>query len=327
MLLNIFKINSYLAYVYLLLFTLILGVFAVNFSFNASVFGDSVLYFFFQSIQIGLFTKIAGIILLLLNVLVFDLFLNSQEITEKNNHVPTFLLGMFLCYAISQNPLHPILFAQLLISISMWRFISIYKSDKAFSAMFDGAFMLSVATILYPPYGVFILLCFICLLTLRTFSLREWILTIIGIITPYLLCFSLLFLLDKNPPQIILNLIDSYHKPSIPSYLRGSFLINFIVTSISVFSLIFFLLKSVSNKIKTQKAFVIFLWMFILSIPTWFIVSTGAAFSGLLSLMPLSIFCGIYLGNTKSRILAELLLWCFLSLFVISMLQQASVIN
>jgi hypothetical protein len=47
----------------------------------------------------------------------------------------------------------------------------------------------------------------------------------------------------------------------------------------------------------------------------------------LLSAMPLSIFCGIYLGNTKSRILAELLLWSLLILFVISMLQQASIIN
>jgi len=327
MLLNIFKINSYLAYVYLLLFTLILGIFAVNFSFNASVFDDSVLYYFFQSTKMGLLTKIIGVVLLLLNVLVFDLLLNSQEITEKNNHVPGVLLGVFLCYAISQNPLHPILFAQLLISISMWRFISVYKSDKAFSGIFDGAFTLSAATILYPPYSVFILLCFIGLLTLRSFSLREWILTIIAIITPYLFYFSLLFLLDKNPPQIILNMVNSFHKPTIPSYLKGSFLINFIVTCISIFSLIFFLLKSVSNKIKTQKAFVIFLWMFILSIPTWFIVSTGVAFIGLSSIMPLSIFCGIYLGNTKSRILAELLLWCFISLFVISMLQQASVIN
>ncbi|MEO8867923.1 MAG: DUF6427 family protein [Bacteroidia bacterium] len=311
----------------MLLFTLILGVFAVNFSFNASVFGDSALYYFFQSTQIGFLPKTAGVLLLLINVFLFDLFLNSEEITEKNNHVPAFLLGIFLCYAISQNPLHPILFAQLLISISIWRFISVYKSDKAFSAIFDGAFALSFATILYPPYSVFILLCFVCLLTLRSFSLREWILTLIGIAIPYLFYFSLLFLLDKNPSQIVLNLVNSFHKPSIPSYLKGSFLINFIVSIISVFSLLFFGLKTVSNKIKTQKAFVIYLWMFILSVPTWFIISTGAAFSGLLSIMPLSIFCGIYLGNTKSRILAELLLWSLLILFVISMLQQASVIK
>src|ERR1700761_7164998 len=115
MLLNIFKINSYLAYAYLLLFMLVLGVFTVNFSFSASVFSDSVLYYFFQSVQAGFLSKTVSVVLLLLNVLLFDLLLNSQEITEKNNHVPAFLLGIFLCYAISQNPLHPILFAQLLV--------------------------------------------------------------------------------------------------------------------------------------------------------------------------------------------------------------------
>ncbi len=327
MLLNILKINSYLAYVYLLLFTLILGIFAVNVSFNSSVFSNSTLYYFFQATQVNIFTKTAGVFLLLINVLVFDLFLNSQEITEKDNHVPAFILSLFLCYALMQNPLHPILFAQLLVSISLWRFISVYKSNKGFSSIFDGAFALSVATVFYPPYIIFIALCFICLLTLRTFALREWFLTIIGIITPYIFYVSLLFLFNKNPQQILLNMKDSFHAFAIPVYLKGSFLINFIITSLSIFSFLFFLLKTVSTKIKTQKAFVIFLWMFILSVPTWFIVSTGAAFSGLLSAMPLSIFCGIYLGNAKSRILAELLLVTLIVLFVISMLQQTRIIN
>lgn len=326
MLLNIFKINSYLANIYLLLFTLILGVFTVAFGFNASVFSNSVLYYFFHSVQPGLLVKTGGIILLIANVLIFDLFLNSQEITEKDNHVPAFLLAVFLCYPLSQNPLHPILFSQIFISISMWKFISVYKSDKAFSGIFDGAFTLSLATILYPPFILFVLLCFTCLLTLRTFSLREWALTIIGILTPYLFYFSLLFLFDKDPHQILLNMHESFRRPGIPVYLKGSFLINFITLFISAFSLLFFVMKTVSNKIKTQKAFIVFLWMLILSAPAWFMVNAGVAFSGLLSVMPLSIFCGIYLGNTKSRILAELLLWALLTVFVISILQQASII-
>ena len=150
---------------------------------------------------------------------------------------------------------------------------------------------------------------------------------ILGICLPYFLYLSLLFLFDKGLYQVGLNLVNSFHVPSMPVYLKGSFLINFSVIVIAVFAFIFFLIKTVSNKIKTQKAFVIFLWMFILSAPTWFVVSTGAAFSGLLSAMPLSVFCGIYLGSAKSRILAELLAWVLLILFVVSMLQQASIIN
>ncbi len=327
MLLNILKINNYLAYVYLFLFAFIIGVFSVNYSANAFVFDNNILLFFFQSANYGLLSKISGIILLLANVFLFDLFITSQEVVEKNNHVPSFLLSIFLCYAISQNPLHPMLFAQLLISASLWCFISVYKSTNAYSPIFNGAFCLSAATIIYPSFGLFMVLCFVCLITLRTFNLREWLLAIIGISLPYFFYFSLLFLFDKDINQVVLNIVNSFHAPSIPAYLKGSFLINFIVISIAAFSLIFFLIKTVSNKIKSQKAFVIFLWMFIFSTPTWLIVSTGAAFSGLLSAMPLSVFCGIYLGSAKSRILAELLTWSLLILFVISMLQQASVIN
>jgi len=327
MLLNILKINNYLVYVYLFLLALAAGIFSINYSANAPVLDNSALSFFLQQGNYGVVSKISGIILLLANVLLFDLCINSQEVVEKNNHIPSFLLSIFLCYAIGLNPLHPILFAQLLLSASLWFFISIYKADRVYSPIFNGAFCLAVATIIYPPYSLFMVLCFVCLLTLRTFSLREWLLAILGICLPYFFYFSLLFLFDKNPQQVFLILRDSFHAPSIPAYLKGSFLINFSVITIAVFALIFFLIKTVSNKIKTQKAFVIFLWMFIFSIPMWFIVSTGVAFGGLLSAMPLSVFCGIYLGSAKSRILAELLTWVLLILFIVSMLQQASIIN
>ncbi|HEX7414803.1 MAG TPA: DUF6427 family protein [Bacteroidia bacterium] len=326
MLLNIFKINNYSASVYLLLFSFGLGLFAVNLGVDTAIFSNSVLSYFIGAINFGILSKTGGIILLLINVLVFDLFISSQEISEKTNHVPALLLGVFLCYAISQNPLHPILFGQLLVSGSMWCFLTVYKSDKALSSIFNGAFCLSAASIFYPPYSVFIVLCFICLFILLSFSLREWLLAIIGVVLPYFFYFSLLFLFDKDLQQPVLNLINSFHPPSIPVYLKGSFLINFAVGFMAVFTLVFFLSKTVSNKIKAQKGFIIFLWMLVLSIPTWFIVSTGGAFSASLSAMPLSVFCGIYLGSTKSLIFAELLLWFLLSMFIISMLQQANVI-
>ena len=274
----------------------------------------------------GIYGKLSGVLLLLINVFVFDLFMISQEVCEKNNHVPAFLLGIFLCYPLSINPLHPLLFAQLLLSASMWYFISTYKSDKTFSAIFNGAFCLSIADIFYPPFIVFLGMCFICILLLRSLVIREWILALTGIFLPYFFYVSLLFLFNKNMQQPALNLANSFHAPSIPAYMNGSFLINFLVALIAVFALMFFLTKTISNVIKTRKSFVIFLWLAIISIPTWFIVSTGGAFSFLLSAMPLSVFCGIYLGNTKRRIFAELLLWSLLSAFVTSMLQQASII-
>ena len=329
MLLNIFKINSNIVYVYLMLFSLVSGVFAVNFSVEANVFSHTVLAFFFQSGHVGWIAKISGIILLVANVLVFDLLLTTQEVSEKNNHTPAFLLSIFLGYASSQNALHPLLFAQLLVSVSMWRFLSVYKSDKALSAIFDGAFSLSAAAVLYPPYILFLILAFIGLLTLRSFSFRDGILALLGIITPYFLYFSTLFLFDQSLQQALLDMLNWFHAPAIPVYLKGSFLINFIVSSIACFTTVFFLMKvrTVSAKIKTQKSFVVFVWMLILSIPGWFIINTGSAFGGLMSAMPLSVFCGIYIGSTKSRILAELLVWSLLSVFVISILQQASVIN
>ena len=243
MLLNIFRINNHIVYVYLIVFSLCLGIFATNFSAQAAVFSDSALSYIFLPVNFGWLAKTSGVLLLLTNIIVFDLLLTSQEVSEKNNHIPALLLGIFLSYATSQNSLHPLLFAQLLLSISIWRFLSVYKSDRAFSAVFDGAFSLSAAAILYPPYILFLLLGFIGLLTLRSFSLREWVLTLVGIITPYFFYFSLLFLFDKSLPDALFHMVNSFHTPGIPVYLKGSFLINFSVGILAAFTAVFFLLK------------------------------------------------------------------------------------
>ncbi|HEX7413740.1 MAG TPA: hypothetical protein VF411_06795, partial [Bacteroidia bacterium] len=126
MLLNILKINNYSASIYLLLFSFGLGLFAVNLGVDTAIFSNSVLSYFVGAVNFGMLSKASSIILLLLNVLVFDLMMTSQEISEKNNHIPALLLSVFLCYAISQSPLHPILFGQLLVSGSMWCFLTVY---------------------------------------------------------------------------------------------------------------------------------------------------------------------------------------------------------
>ena len=226
MLLNILKINNYQAYVYLFLYSLIFVIFSLYFSLNAWSFDFSILTYVFKIAYSGWLYSLAGAFLLFANGLVFDLFLVSQEIVEKNNHIPSFLIAVFLSIVSSLNPLHPILISQLLMSTSLWCFLSAYKADRSYSPVFNGAFFLSAASLFYPPFIIFLPLAVICLLVLRTFYLREWVLVLVGILSPYLICSAMMFLGNENPQQALLNLANSFYSPSIPGYLKGSFLFN-----------------------------------------------------------------------------------------------------
>ncbi len=328
MILRTLRINDYRAWVYLLVFSALIGVFAVCFSVNHTpVFANSAASFLFTGSDYSVFNtiwfKTTGVLLLITNVILFDYVLVSQELVEKNNHVPAFLLGLYFAYPLQENPLHPQLFAQLLLTLSYKMFISTYRIERSAPGVFNGAFCLSCAVILYPPYWMFFALGFICLGVLRTFNLREYSLVIIGIGMPYLFYYTLLFLCNQSIQKPTEDIMNSFNKPALPVYYAGSFLINFTTILVVLFAGVYFLSKGISSKMKTQKALTVFMWALIPCVGAMFITNNHYVFTAQMAVMPLSLFAGIYFGSAKRRILAEILLLLLVTVLVVSMLQHA----
>lgn len=328
MILRTLKINDYRAWVYLLVFTALVAAFAIVFRLNHEhVFANTPASLLLRGSDRSVFNSIwmalAGGLLLLANVILYDHVLISEELVEKNNHAPAFLLGLYFAYSLQQNPLHPQLFAQLLLTLSYKLYISTYRVEKAAPRVFDGAFCLSCAVILYPPYWMFFALGFICLGVLRSFNPREYSLVIIGLALPYLFYYTLLFLFDGPMRKPADDIINSFHRPALPVYYAGSFLVNFTSIGIMLFTGIFFLGKRNLSKMKTQKALTVFLWALIPCLGAIFVTNHYYPFTGQMAVMPLTLFAGIYFGSAKRRILAEILLLLLVGVVLYTMMQQA----
>lgn len=328
MILRTLKIADYRAWIYLLIFSLLPGIFAVLFSVRHGVaFANSPASFIPDLMDPAgskpVWMSVIGVLLLMANVMLFDQVLTSQEVVEKNNHVPAFLMGLYLAYPLQEHPLHPQLFAQLLLTFSYQRFISTYRLERAAPRVFDGAFCLSCAVILYPPYWVFFALGFICLAVLRSFNAREYSLVIIGLALPYLFYYTLLFLCNQSMQKPVEDIINSFNVPRMPIYQDGSFLVNFTTILIVLFTGIFFVGKQTSGKMKTQKALTIFLWALVPCLAAIFITSNHFVFTGQMAVMPLSLFAGIYFGSAKRRTFAEVLLLLLTLVILVSIMQHA----
>ncbi len=260
MLLRFLKVNDYRSWVYLFVFAILMGGFALSFGVkHVNIFENSLLSLFYFENANPLAAKITGVILLIANIFLFDYVLTSQELTSGDNHVPAYLLGLYLMYAFIESPLNPQLFAQLLLTFSFGRYIATYRVEKAGPSIFDGAFCLSCAVILYPPYWVFFAIGFICLGVMRAFNLREYSLVIIGLALPYLFYYTALFLWDQSMEKPMMDISHSFHKPAMPEYFKGSFLINFTSILVILFTILFFIKKgTLSGRIKTQKALTVF---------------------------------------------------------------------
>lgn len=332
MILRTLKMNDYRAWVYMVVFSALVGVLAIVFHVNhEDVFINSVASFIFTDDSYAVlhqpWAKITGVLLLVANVIVFDRVVSSQELVEKNNRVPAYLMGLYFAYALQENPLHPQLFAQLLLSFSYQRFISTYRVERAAPTIFDGAFFLSCAVILYPPYWMFFALGFICLIVLRPFNAREYVLVLIGVGLPYLFYYTVLFLCDQSLQKPVADIINSFHRPKMPEYYAGSFLVNFTSVLVVLFTAIYFLTQPAPGKMKTQKALTIFLWALVPCLAAIFITHNHYVFTAQMAVMPLSLFAGIYFGNAKRRILAEILALLLTLVVVLSMMQHAEQIK
>jgi hypothetical protein len=328
MILRTLKLNDYRAWVYMVVFAALVGGLAVFFGVrHEDVFINTPFTFIFPAAAYSIFDslliKVAGVALLLGNVMLFDYVVTSQELVSKNNRVPAYLMGLYFAFALQENPLHPQLFAQLLLTLSYQRFISTYRVERAAPTIFDGAFCLSCAVILYPPYWMFFALGFICLIVLRTFNAREYALVLLGLGLPYLFYYTLLFLTDQSLQKPVDDVINSFHKPAMPEYYAGSFLVNFTTLLAVLFSGIYFLTQPASGKMKTQKALTIFVWALIPCLAAVFITHNHYVFTAQMAVMPLSLFSGIYFGNAKRRILAEILVLLLTLVVILSMMQHA----
>lgn len=328
MILRTLKTNDYRAWVYMVVFAALVGAFSVVFRVNhEDVFINNPFWFLFRTSDPALFgslwIKAAGVLLLLGNVILFDYVVTSQELVEKNNRIPAFLMGLYFAFPLQENPLHPQLFAQLLLTFSYQLFISTYRIEKSAPRIFDGAFCLSCAVILYPHYWMFFALGFIALAVLRTFNAREYGLVLIGLGLPYLFYYTLLFLCDQSLQKPVEDIINSFRQPSMPAYFTGSFPVNFISILVALFAGIYFLTSPSPGKMKTQKALTIFLWMLVPCLAAIFITRNHYVFTAQMAVMPLSLFAGIYFGNAKRRILAEVLALLLIALVLFSLMQHA----
>ena len=245
----------------------------------------------------------------------------KHEISDKQNFLPGFFFILFTGLLNLSGAFHPIIPASTVVLIALLRLFSIYREEISLSEVFDASFLLSLAALFYAPVIVFVFVPFIAMLILKSFKIREWFLSLLGLFTPLILASALLFMSNKDYLyywQIIHDTVIPIHALSFG---KGTFLIHTAVVICFFLSIIYMLGRSKSQKIKTQKVKHVLLWMFVLGFLSVFVMSESHFFIGALVLIQLSIFIGDYIGGTKKNGLREFLTLLLIVAYVCSNLQ------
>ena len=214
----------------------------------------------------------------ILGILIFwqCILMNKMMVKEKiistNSFFPAFFY--FLLISISPEIIHinPTILSMVLLILALTKILSSYLDKNAYSKVFESAFLISLAGLIHSPFVVFIPIVWIGISIFSQVEWRHWVLSIIGIICPWYIMFSIAAFYSIEHSSFISSLLFLFEDR--PKYSPN--LIDFIC--LTIFGLICFIalaelmIRLKQKNIKARKSYILLLWIIPLSV-IYFIVS------------------------------------------------------
>jgi len=263
-------------------------------------------------------STLIALFLVIAEAFLLNYIVNENEVLPKKSSLP----GLFYIVFISNNPsvleLHPLLFANLFLLFALSKILNSYRKDLAFSQVFDAGLLISVATLFYFPCIVFFPVIGIALVIFRPFLWREWVISFIGVLVPYIFVVTWYFWNDVLDYLVYDKMFFPMVFKTESAELSPSF--YFMISTGLLIVLLSFgkLFSGISGgSQKTKKALVLMLWLFSFAGLSLLLAPGISTKYFSLLVIPLAVICSNYFLRIKKELWGELLfLIFFVSIFV-----------
>lgn len=266
----------------------------------------------------NLLSKGSLFIVLLLFVFIVDFIIKKNRLTKDNYFgilIVVILIGIFHNVVVSPK----LIYANLFLLLAYRKIFSLHSGVSIKMKLFDAAFWVGVALLIYPLSAVFLILIYTGIIIYQKIELKNLVIPIIGVLIPVFLYYVYcLYVLDF---QAFKNNLSIQTSLEFNHYLQNTFTV--ILPFLGVFMLISIISVSpkiimVSNKLKLSWQLVVF--QFFLALVVVILVSEKSGAEFLFVLFPAAVIIANYLQKNKSRIVRNLILYMLLLLSVISFL-------
>ena len=253
--------------------------------------------------------------IIIIQALRFNTVLNDLKMFPKQYFITA------LCYLLLSS-LYPawgnITPALLVNFLIIWLFSllsRLYNTGNAKPMIYNIGFITSVISILYFPAFFLVLVAFIAVASLRAFRINEWMVLLLGIITPPYFIVVLLFLTNH------LHIIHNYLPLIQPHGFNIKQNIPMIVTAVVGLYIIidgFLTWSANSGKavMQVRRSWGILLMMFLLSIPLLFLIKEGHFGYLVLGLLPAAAIASNTFIYSKSNLYQTILFWVLIGVII-----------
>lgn len=260
------------------------------------------------------FSMVALMAFLLVNFNTTVLFINERTFLPALIYV--LISGLFPQYQL----LNPVLPASLFLMLAVIRIMDGYRKPGVAFNFFDAGILIGTGSFFYANLIWFGLLVLIGIVLLRTGNLKEIAISILGLITPYLLAFGFYYIIGKDLVSLLWLIGENlFGKTEDFLFSRLNIIALIIASLLILISIIFLVMSLNTKKIKSRKIFSLLVWVFLISLGIYFFLPSGSVEIVWLISIPVSYFLAYYFVFVKKKLVPEIF---FSALFVIVIVIQ-----
>lgn len=256
-----------------------------------------------------------GLILIISQTIHINFICNKYEVLYKNSYLPGVLFLLLSCSIPQFVSFHPVLIVNSMLLFILNKIFRLYKNDSPLAWDFDACVLLSIMTLFYLPSVIFLLLYAVSLIILRPFSWRDWVVGMMGFVTP--LFFVLLFYFLTDSLYEIKNLLHSVaitNKLNIKNAVPEGYPFIIIWTSaMFIVSLLKLRMNFLKNTAKTRSYQWIILFLTAISLLMIIASPDEPLFRFSILCIPLSIVISYYFLTTKKIWITEPILYLLIA--------------
>jgi len=258
--------------------------------------------------RLPLLEVVLAFVLIIAQGFIINRILIINSIVRKNTLLPAFIYVVVMSQSTDLQTLYPALLSNLFLILLLHYMLKIFNETEAYVEILNAGFLVGIATLFYLPSVFFLAAIWLCFIIYTIFYWREWVISFLGVVIPYIFLFTFYFWFDKME-FMFMKYYDFY-----TSFRELCFELNvyqfIILTLLMLFVLLGInriILSLNSKTISIRKKSIIIIWFFIISLVPLIYSSEPNIQNMALSFVPASCIIANYFDEIKKKPLIEIL--------------------
>ena len=274
--------------------------------------------------QIAGNSPLGGVIFsfLAVTVIIFLLvsFNTSVFFINERTFLPALFYILFSALFPQQQVMNPVIPASIFLMIALMRIMKAYRKQGTAFNFFDAGILISIGSLFYINILWFGLLLIIGIALLRTGNIKEIAISIVGLLTPYILIIGLYYVLGEDIGAFLEDInYNLFGKTTGYSFSRLTIIVLISTGIIILVSTAFLLMRMSSKKIKSRKTFYLLFWALFISLVLYLLLPSVSVEMIWVTGIPASYMLAHYFVFVRGKIIPEIM---FSGIFVLVILLQ-----